>query len=210
MLGLRLSEAALLFFLQNLGWGVVFLGSPGRGFIQCSTFESVADLGGRLFLLKPFLAARAFIRSEIALPGDAANFEANTLDLIGELDRVKRQPVGDDLRARRFRQRGREPGVVECGLAFRLFGIDEHVLHGAAAQVIAIPETPALVEPMGRDSHLKSLAVGLREKTVGALVGFVDVERIHFAGAGFASIGCLDIDDLAVMDRVLRRRRSRF
>jgi len=96
--------------------------------------------------------ARDFVRSQVALPACLSSHEPDCFAVIGKYNTIERQLLGFVFGPVRFGYSCGKLLVVERGFTRAEFGVDQDKFFGIAAQVVSIPETCVLREPVGRDS----------------------------------------------------------
>ncbi len=98
---------------------------------------------------------RTLVSDQVAVPDSIADLETHRRGLTVEGDQVERELVGRDFPCGGLRNRGSEPRMVERGLARPFDGVDDDELTGSRSQVVAVPEAPVVVEPVGYDLVLE-------------------------------------------------------
>ena len=76
-----------------------------------------------------------------------------------------------------------EPLVVECGLAGSLDCVDDNELTGSSGKVVAVPEAPVVVEPVGYDLVLENESRSSSCPCVGRAAGARTKDRSRGARA---------------------------
>jgi len=71
--------------------------------------------------------------------------------------------------------------MIEGERARSLVRVNQHELLGTIFEVIAIPESRVVVEPVRCDTGLEYLSLRLSGKLAGALIGLAHVEGVHLA-----------------------------
>ena len=119
--------------------------------------------------LKPFDLGQRAIGQRV-LPELAFRGKTDRGVVIDEFNALDRQLLGRHFLRELFRQRCREPGVIERRCALAGGAIDGDKLAPALCQVVAIPKPSTLGEPLRTHLRLKDLALRQLAQLVGPLV----------------------------------------